>query len=157
MTGPVQVLVVGFDEASFSGEVLEEFARLAEGSAEGGAQGGTVRLLDVLLLRRAEDGSLETLAPPPGTDPAVGQVTAALLGRRDDDSSGQGDLGDALWSLDDAIPPDGVVAVALLEHVWAQPVVAAIRRAGGRPLDETWLAADDVALLERLLEDDAGR
>ena len=148
-TGPVQVLVVGFDEAEFSGEVLAEFARLADR--------GTVRLLDVLLVRRAEDGSLDTLAPPPGADPTAGQVTAALLGGRDDAGpSGPGDLGGDVWSLDSAIPPGGVAAVALIEHTWAQPVVAAIRRAGGRPLDETWLADDDVALLERLLDDGPG-
>jgi len=145
MTGPVQVLIVGFDEPSFSGEVVAELARLA--------QVGTVRLLDVLLVQRAPDGSLDTLAPPPGSDQGLGRVAAALFEDRDHrDRSGPDETGAPAWSLAEAVPPQGVAAVALLEHVWAQPLVDAIRRAGGHPLDETWLAADDVALLERLLE-----
>ena len=51
------------------------------------------------------------------------------------------------WSLADAVPPGTSAAVALLEHVWASPLRDAIRRANGVPLDETWLAAED---LERL-------
>ena len=48
------------------------------------------------------------------------------------------------------MPPGGVAAVALIEHTWAQPLVVAIRRAGGQLLDETWLAPPDLELLERL-------
>ncbi len=53
MIGPVQVLVVGFDQPTFSGEVLAEFTRLREA--------GLVRLIDVLLVSRSEDGTLDTL------------------------------------------------------------------------------------------------
>ena len=42
MTGPVQILVIGLDEPTFSGEVMAEFARLREA--------GTVQLLDVVLI-----------------------------------------------------------------------------------------------------------
>ena len=55
MSGPVQVLVVGFEEPSFSGEVIAELTRLREV--------GVVRLVDVLLVRRDEDGAFETLPP----------------------------------------------------------------------------------------------
>jgi len=51
------------------------------------------------------------------------------------------------------VMPGGVAAVALIEHTWAQPLVLAIRRAGGRLLDETWLAPDDVELLGRLRDE----
>ena len=53
MSGPVQVLVVGFEVAAMSGEILAELTRLGEA--------GVVRLLDVLLVSRTEDGGLETL------------------------------------------------------------------------------------------------
>jgi hypothetical protein len=72
VTGPVQVLVVGFEAPSFSGEVLEELARLRER--------GVVRLVDVLLVERGEDGSFETLEPPPGSDPDLGQIAVQVLG-----------------------------------------------------------------------------
>ena len=48
------------------------------------------------------------------------------------------------------MPPGGVAAVALIQHTWAQPLVLAIKRAGGQLLDETWLAPPDLELLGRL-------
>ena len=134
MTGPVQVLVVGFETPSFSGEVLAELTRLRER--------GVVRLVDVLLVERAEDGTFETLEPPPGSDPDVGQIAAEVLGGGED-SDGDKALGET-WSLADAVPPGGVAAIALIEHLWAEPLVAAIGRAGGRPLGELWLPAGDM-------------
>ena len=147
MTGPVQVLVVGFDEPSFSGEVRGELTRLREA--------GIVRLVDVLLVTRTEDG-LDTLPPPPHADPGLGRVAAALLAVGDDGDVAGGEEDGVRWSLDDVVPESGSAAVALIEHLWAEPLVAAIRRAGGHPLDESWLAADDVARLERILGDGAG-
>jgi hypothetical protein len=55
-----------------------------------------------------------------------------------------------MWSLADAIPIGGTAAVALIEHVWAAPLSAAIQRAGGTLLEETWLARQEVELLESL-------
>ena len=131
MTAPVQVLVVGFDEPSFSGEVLAELTRLRDQ--------GVVQLLDVLLVQRDEDGTFDTLDPPPGSDPGLGQLAAELLGGDGDDPDGD------TWSLADAVPPGGIAAVALIEHLWAEPLVGAIHRAGGRPLGEVWLPPEVVA------------
>jgi hypothetical protein len=55
-----------------------------------------------------------------------------------------------MWSLADAIPVGGTAAVALIEHVWAAPLSAAIQAAGGTLLEETWLAREDRELLETL-------
>jgi hypothetical protein len=131
VTGPVQVLVVGFDHPSFSGEVLAELGRLREA--------GVVRLLDVLLVRRDDDGAFETLPPPPGADPGLGRVAADLLG---DPGAPQPPI-EGAWSLADAVEPGGLAAVALLEHLWAAPLVEVIHRAGGRTLAEGWLSPED--------------
>lgn len=155
MSGPVQVLVVGFDEPSFSGEAVAELTRLGEA--------GIVRLVDVLLVARAEDGGLVTLPPPPGADPDLGRIATALLGvadpedaeKAEDAVAGAGSGEGAAWSLDDAVPMGGSAAVALIEHTWAQPLVEAIRRAGGSLLDETWLARPDVDRLDRLVTEPA--
>ena len=97
MTGPVQILVIGLDEPTFSGEVMAEFARLREA--------GTVRLLDVVLIRRADDGTLETLPLPASAPAGMGQLAARLLGDPDSDEvSAQQALTGATWSLADAIP-----------------------------------------------------
>jgi hypothetical protein len=131
----VQVLVVGFDEPSFSGEVLAELTRLREA--------GIVRLVDVLLVSRDADGTFETLPPPPGADAGLGRRVVDLLGLPEgQDEEPDAPEGDT-WSLADAVPPGGTCAVALIEHVWAQPLVETIGRAGGRVLDETWLASAD--------------
>jgi hypothetical protein len=131
-TGPVQVLVVGFDEPSFSGQVMAELERLREA--------GVVRLVDVLLVRRDQDGSFETLPAPPGSAPGSGTLAADILG-----AGTAADPDEAGWSLADAVEPGGIAAVALLEHTWATQLVDAIGAAGGRSLGEGWLAAEDRA------------
>jgi uncharacterized membrane protein len=136
MTGPVQLIVVGFDEPSFTGEVMAELARLREA--------GVVRVVDVLLVSRADDGTFETLAPPPGSDPGLGSVATELLG---EDGTDPTTPTEGSWSLADVVEPGTVAAVALVEHLWADPLVAAIESAGGRALAEGWLTPDDRARL----------
>ena len=134
MSGPVQVLVVGFEEPSFSGGVIAELTRLREA--------GVVRLVDVLLVRRDEDGSFDTLPPPPGADAGLGQVAADILGGTDEPPADEGS-----WSLADLVDPGTVAAVALIEHLWAGPLIDAIEAAGGRPIGELWLSPEDRARL----------
>jgi uncharacterized membrane protein len=142
--GPVQVLVVGFDQPTFSGEVLAEFTRLREA--------GLVRLIDVLLVSRSEDGTLETLEAPDAAAADLGGLAVEILGQPQNASQAETSEIDtaAMWSLADAIPVGGTAAVALIEHVWAAPLSAAIQRAGGTLLEETWLAPEDRELLETL-------
>lgn len=142
MTAPVQVLVVGFDAPTFSGEVLAELSRLREA--------GVVRLVDVLLVARDEDGSFHILPPPPGAHADLGRVAAELLGATADGAGTPETVEGDTWSLADVVPPGSTGAVALIEHTWAAPLVASIRKSGGRPLDEVWLAPADVERLRRL-------
>jgi hypothetical protein len=146
----VQVLVLGFDEPAFNGEILAELTRLREA--------GVVQLLDVLLVSRVDEDTFETLTVPGGMPTELGRLTAALLGRPDNAGHAEADVGDpevareSLWSLADSVPVGSVAAVALIEHVWATPLRDAIQRAGGAPLDETWLAPRDVQVLEALMD-----
>ena len=146
MIGPVQVLVVGFDQPTFSGEVLAEFTRLREA--------GLVRLIDVLLVSRSEDGTLDTLEASGAAAADLGGLAAEVLGQPEAASEAESDPSEidaaAMWSLADAVPVGGTAAVALIEHVWAAPLSAAIQRAGGTLLEETWLAREDRELLETL-------
>jgi Family of unknown function (DUF6325) len=151
--GPVQVLVVGFDRPTFSGEVLAELARLREA--------GIVRLIDVLLVSRSEDGTLQSLEPPDGFAADLGRIAAEVLGQPEDAGAEASNVAAdqdvtkidsaATWSLADAVPVGTTAAVALIEHLWAAPLGAAIQRAGGTPLEETWLAQQDIELLETLI------
>jgi hypothetical protein len=152
--GPVQVLVVGYEQPTFTGEVLAELARLREA--------GLVRLVDVLLVTRAADGTFDTVELTkdaahglPDLPHGSGALATALLGHSDeagDDrmEAGSDDL-DALdgtvWSLADSVPAGTTAAVALIEHLWAAPLRDAIQRTGGVPLDEIWLAEADLQRL----------
>jgi uncharacterized membrane protein len=149
VTGPVQVLVVGFDRPTFSGEVLAEFTRLREA--------GIVRLVDLLVVSHSEQGVLETLALPEEVEADFGDVAAQVFGQSQAAAEAEtqaAEIDDAsMWSLADAIPVGSTAAVALIEHLWAAPLSAAIQRAGGSLLDETWLARADRELLDDLIAD----
>jgi hypothetical protein len=144
VTGPVQVLVVGFDRFTPSGEVMAELDRLREA--------GTARLLDVVFVERAGDGTMETLPAPAGAPPGLGNLAASLLGAADPHLPNTDEpAGGSTWSLADAIPVGTTAAVALIEHLWAKPLSEAIGRAGGTALEETWLHREDVTRLEQLM------
>jgi Family of unknown function (DUF6325) len=150
--GPVQVLVVGFDQPRFSGEVLTELTRLREA--------GIVRLIDVIVVSRTGDSIFEIVEAPEGLPADLGGLAAEVLGQPADagieatkiaEQPAGSKIEDApTWSLADAVPVGGTAAVALIEHTWAVPLSAAIQRAGGIMLDETWLAPEDRELLETL-------
>lgn len=134
-TGPVQVLVVGYAEPHLDGSALRELARLGEA--------GVVRLVDLLVVRRNEDGSLETV------DDLLdghGSIAAALLGAAGEEGDETADA----WSLADLVPEGGVAVVALVEHLWAGPLTAGLRQAGAVLLEETWLSEADRARLASL-------
>ncbi|GAA1946027.1 DUF1269 domain-containing protein [Nocardioides panacihumi] len=134
-TGPVQVLVLGLDEPHFDGSVLAELTRLGEA--------GVVRLVDLLVVSRADDGTLEIVeAHLEGR----GEVAAALLGGVAAEEPGAAET----WSLADVVPEQGLAVVALIEHLWAGPLSAALRSAGATLLEETWLSEEDRALLATL-------
>jgi hypothetical protein len=152
--GPVQVLVVGYEQPAFTGEVLAELARLSDA--------GLVRLVDVLLVTRATEGTLHTVEVAedvvnalPDLPHGNGALVATLLGHSDETGDDRHDAGgedpDALdgpvWSLANSVPVGTTAAVALIEHLWAAPLREAIRRTGGVPLDEIWLAEADLQRL----------
>jgi Family of unknown function (DUF6325) len=151
--GPVQVLVVGFDRPTFSGEVLAELSRLGKA--------GIVRLVDLLLVSRADDGSLQTADLPDEVRSEISSVTAELLGQPVTEPSDEDDQVDGAhemalepgttWSLAEAVPAGGTAAVALIEHIWASPLRAAVQQSGGTLLEETWLAPDDLLRLDELI------
>jgi uncharacterized membrane protein len=147
VTGPVQVLVVGFDQPTFSGEVLKEFRRLRDA--------GIVRLVDLLVVSHNEPGVFETVELPEGIEAGFGDVAAQILGQSQASAEAETQAVEidtaSMWSLADAIPVGSTAAVALIEHTWAAPLSAAIQRAGGSLLDETWLAPEDRELLEALI------
>ena len=118
--GPVDYLVVEFpaDRASFSGEMAAELTALVES--------GIVRVLDLVLLRKEADGSVEAAELADVDESDVGELRALeadlamLLAEEDVEEIGK------------ALDPGTIAAVLVFENTWAGPFASSIRRAGGQ-------------------------
>ena len=116
--GPVDYLVVEFPAGAqnFNGEMAAELARLS------GA--GTIRILDMLILQKNEDGSVDALEidEVPGVDEirALEADVAEILAAED------------VENLAEAMLPGSVAGVLVWENSWAAPFASAARRAGGQ-------------------------
>ena len=158
--GPVQMLVVGFEGDNFKGEIREELERLREHDI--------IRLIDLLLVKKNDDGELEVLQQSDlDQDEAeeFGAIVGALVGfgaggEEEAERSaiaGANELEDghvfddeAVWYLGDAIPDGTAAAVALLEHRWAIPLRDKIAQAGGLTLSDAWIHVADLVAVGAL-------
>ena len=59
-----------------------------------------------------------------------------------------------LWDVAEAIEPGAAAAIALIEHVWAAPLRAAIVRAGGVPVSDEWVHPLDLVEVGLLAAED---
>jgi len=118
--GPVDYLVVEFPagKADFSGAMAAELRSLVDREL--------VRVLDLLLIRRDADGSVEVDELHEVDDSDVGQLRtleadlAMLLAEEDVEAIGM------------ALEPGSVAAVLVYENSWAAPFASAVRRSGGQ-------------------------
>lgn len=116
--GPVDFLIIEFPagKADFKGEMADELVRLVEA--------GIIRLVDVLILAKDDDGGIEAmeLADLDDLGPlqAIEAELAELLAEED------------VVHLAAAMDPGSVAGVIVYENVWAAPFASAARRAGGQ-------------------------
>jgi hypothetical protein len=117
--GPVDYLVVRFpeDKARFSGEMASELKALIESQ--------TIRVLDLVILTKGDDGSIEAAELRDVDDSEVGGLRelerdlAILLAEEDVEQIGE------------MLDPASAAAVLVWENSWAAPFASAIRRSGG--------------------------
>ena len=120
LLGPVDYLVIEFpaDKADFSGEIADELKDLVDR--------GVVRVLDLVLLRKDPDGSVEAFEMHEFDDSALGELrefegdVAMLLAEEDIEAIGL------------ALEPGSTAGVLVWENSWAAPFGSAVRRAGGQ-------------------------
>jgi uncharacterized membrane protein len=161
----VQLLVIGFDEPEFKGEIREELERLRDSDI--------VRLIDAIVVRKDENGNIEKVHVSDLTTEQAeefGATVGALIGLGfggDEESmeagavlgAAAGEQGEFLdenvWYVDDAIPNNSAAAVALLEHRWAIPLRGAIGRAGGFHLADAWVHPRDLVAIGLLAAEEA--
>jgi len=116
--GPVDYAVVEFPagQSSFTGEMASELVALVDA--------GTIRLIDVLVLSKDEDGSVEAIelsdVPELGELEALEAELAELL------------AADDVVNLAAAMDPGSTAGVLIWENLWAAPFASAARRSGGQ-------------------------
>jgi hypothetical protein len=116
--GPVDYVVVEFPAgaSNFTGEMAGELLALVDA--------GTVRVIDVLILTKDEDGTVEATELADvgelGELEAVEAELAELLAAED------------VAHLAAAMEPGTTAGVLIWENLWAAPFAAAARRSGGQ-------------------------
>ena len=116
--GPVDWIVVEFPGSRFRGEIAPILDDLTER--------GTIRVLDLLLIRKAEDGALDFFELSDLDEDEMGSLRAyetelATLLSEDD-----------VIAAAAAVEPGSTAALLVWENRWAAPFGSAVRRAGGQ-------------------------
>jgi hypothetical protein len=118
--GPVDYLVVEFPagRSNFSGEMAAALASLVES--------GTIRVLDLLVVTKADDGSVEAFE----IDDLDQDQAGGLLGL-------ETEIAEILAAEDvvhlaEAMENGSTAGVLVWENSWAAPFASAARRAGGQ-------------------------
>jgi hypothetical protein len=156
--GPVQLVIIAFEDGSFEGGILRELRRLRDQE--------TVRLLDLLFVAKGEDDEvvelvMSDLSAAEAAEYGVlvrdligvgvgGEVSAQEGAQAVADAASQnGSLlgSDDSWFLADQIPAGTAAAIALLEHRWAVPLRDAIEAARGHDLVDIWVHPEDLAAI----------
>lgn len=116
--GPVDYVIIEFPAGAqhFTGEMVDELLALVDA--------GTIRVVDILILVKDDDGSIEALELDDidelGPLEAIAAELAELLAEED------------VEHLAAAMDPGSVAGVLIYENTWAAPFASAARRSGGQ-------------------------
>ena len=166
--GPVQLIVLGFSNPDFHGEIIAELERLRENDM--------VRVIDSLAVYKDEAGELEVEHLSNLTqDEAIelGSKIGALIGLGIEGEEGMeaGAVAGAEeaaadggvhvfteeegWDILEDIPNGSAAALVLLEHHWAVPLRDAIARAGGFRISDGFISPLDLVALGMVSAEEA--
>jgi uncharacterized membrane protein len=153
--GPVQLLVLGFKQPNFQGEIRAELDRLRDNDL--------VRVIDALAVRKDAAGEVQTLHDSQlsaDEQEAFGALIGGLIGfgaageegfelgaeRGAEAVAERGGVFDEeqAWDVLEEIPNDSAGLLVLLEHRWAIPLRDAIARAGGFRLASEFISPLDL-------------
>jgi hypothetical protein len=116
--GPVDWIVVEFPGSKFNGEIAPALRDLVERRL--------IRVLDLLVMKKEKDGSLEAFELSDLDPSEVGELRSyeselAMLLSEDD-----------VTAVAAAVEPGTSAAVLVWENVWAAPFASAVRHSGGQ-------------------------
>lgn len=115
VSGPVEILAVEVEDPA---EVAPALAAAIDA--------GLIRVLDLLLVRRGEDGTVTSaeVSQAGGDDASAwAALEGEVLGLVNDED---------LDAIGAALNPGAAAALIVYEHLWARPLADALERAGGR-------------------------
>ncbi len=164
--GPVQLIVLGFDEPEFRGEILAELDRLKENDI--------VRVIDGLAVHKDAEGEVTVLKRTDLSDDEAaefGATVGALIGlgvAGEEGAEAGAELGaertaegvdvfheeDALDVIEE-IPNNSAAAIILLEHRWAIPLREAVVRANGMPIADAFIHPLDLVAVGLIAAEEA--
>lgn len=116
--GPIDYIVVAFPADRMTGEALPLLVDLVDR--------GIIRILDLVFLRKDEDGTVTTLSQVDLDRMKV--LETALFEGAASGLLGADDVNEAAAALD----PGTAAGVLVYENVWATPFATALRRSGGQ-------------------------
>lgn len=130
--GPIDFVLMEFPRDRLTGEAALALLDLVER--------GIIRLYDLVVLSKGDDGSFEVLElSASGDNPDGWEAFAAFAGARSG-LLGDDDLRDAVAAME----PNTVAALVVYENSWAVPFVAAARGSGGEVVASARIPAADV-------------
>ncbi|HEV8251517.1 MAG TPA: hypothetical protein VGQ15_16215 [Gaiellaceae bacterium] len=164
--GPVQLIVLGFVNPEFKGEVIAELQKLRESD--------TVRVIDALAVHKDAEGEVRTERLQNLTDDEAtefGAKVGALIGLGVGGEEGMEAGAEAgaeaaeegievfpdpnEWDVLAEIPPNTAAALILLEHHWAVPLRDAIARANGFRIADAFISPLDLVAIGLLAAEEA--
>ena len=116
--GPIDFVIIEFPAGAqhFTGEMIDELLTLVDA--------GTIRVVDILILTKTADGSVDVIELDDIDDlgplEAIASELAELLAEDD------------VVQLAAAMEPGTVAGVLIYENTWAAPFASAARRSGGQ-------------------------
>lgn len=116
--GPIDWLVVEFPGSKFNGQIAPALRDLVERDL--------IRILDLLVLKKDSDGSLEAFELSDLDEGEIGELRTheeqlAMLLSEDD-----------VTNIAAAIEPGSSAGVLVWENTWAAPFASAVRHSGGQ-------------------------
>lgn len=134
--GPIDFVLLEFPRDRLTGEASQALMDLVEQ--------GIVRLYDLLVISKDQDGAVEVLEL---TDPGSGAGGFAYFAGARSGLLGDDDVQEAASAME----PNTVAALIVYENSWAIPFVTAARNSGGELIASARIpAADVIAALEAL-------
>ncbi|MEV0290955.1 MULTISPECIES: DUF6325 family protein [unclassified Kribbella] len=135
--GPVDVAVILFEDGEFNGEVAPALVKLHES--------GTVRVIDLALVRRDADGSIAVV------EIEDSEVADAFQRVNDEplDLLSAEDLTEAASGLE----PGSAALAIVWENTWAAELAAAVRGSKGRLIAEERIPHETVVAALAALDD----